>query len=554
MRRVVIIGYGMAGARLAELIRHRDPTGERVAVTAIGEEKHRPYNRVLLSGVVAGSMPPEAIALQDADWAVEHDVDLRLGIGAVAVNRAARTVVLTDGSTVDYDVAVLATGARSWLPPVAGLTCPKGELAPGVVAFRTLDDCVRIRHAARAGTSGATGNAGESGKTGTGGMTGAGGAGVTGGGLAGVGGAAGTGGAGTAGGLSGGAGDGFADAGGAGIAGGGAGDGFAGAGGGDLAAGVAMAVLGGGLLGLEVACALARGGSRVTVVHPVGHLMERQLDSAAGDVLAKVLSGLGIDVRLSSPVSRYVPGLGLELADGGWIRADHVVVSAGVRPETGLAERAGLTVDRGIVVDDALLTSDPCVHAVGDCAQHPRTVSGLVQPAWEQAAVLADIVTGADTAARYRGTPVVTRLKALDVDLVALGDTQVRLDAADADVLCLTDFNGGRYAKLVIRNEKVSGAIVLGVPSSAAAITQLYDRGMPVPDDRLPLLLGRTMAEADTGVVCRCNAVTRTALQDAWRHGAHSVAELAAETRATTGCGSCHDEIDRLSHQWSADA
>lgn len=467
MKRVVIIGYSMAGARLAELVRGHDPDGERVALTAIGEEKHHPYNRVLLSGVVAGSMPPEAVALQDADWAVEHDVDLRLGIGVTVLDRAARTVALTDGSTVDYDVAVLATGARSWLPPVAGLACADGELAPGVVTFRTLDDCVRIRHAARAGAE--------------------------------------------------------------------------------------LAVLGGGLLGLEVACALARGGSRVTVVHPVGHLMERQLDPTAGGVLANVLCGLNIDVRVNAPVDRYVPGRGLELADGGWVRADHIVVSAGVRPETTLAERAGIAVERGVLVDDALRTSDPHVHAIGDCAQHPRTVSGLVQPAWEQAAVLADLVTGADMAARYRGTPVLTRLKARDVDLVALGDTQVRLDASDADVLCLTDFNGGRYAKLVVRDEKVAGAIVLGVPGGAATITQYYDRGLPVPDDRISLLLGRVLAEAETGVVCRCNAVTKDALETAWRQGARSVAELAARTRATTGCGSCADEIDRLTSQWGAD-
>ena len=111
------------------------------SVTEIGDEKLHSYNRVLLSSVVDGSLAPEAVALQDADWAVEHGVDLRLGLGAAAVDRAARTVLLTDGSTVDYNVAVLATGARPWLPPVDGLTGSDGDPAAGVLAFRTLDDC-----------------------------------------------------------------------------------------------------------------------------------------------------------------------------------------------------------------------------------------------------------------------------------------------------------------------------------------------------------------------------------------------------------------------------
>lgn len=474
MRRVVIIGYGMAGARLAEQLRARDPAGARVALTAISAEEHPPYNRVLLSTVVDGSMGPETLALQDTDWAVEHDVHLRTGVGVTSIDRATRTLALSDGSTVDYDVAVLATGARSWLPPVEGLAG-----AAGVVAFRTLDDCRRIQDAARAGAT--------------------------------------------------------------------------------------MAVLGGGVLGLEAACALARRGTRVTVVHPVGHLMERQLDPDAGVVLAKVLAGLGVELRLGADVRRYVPGRGLELADG-VVPADLVVVSAGVKPETGLAERAGLTVDRGVVVDDLLRTSDPRIHAIGDCAQHPGTISGLVQPAWEQADVLADLLTG--TNARYTGTPVVTRLKARDVDVLALGESHAGLDAPDAEVLCVIDPSSGRYSKLVVRDDQVAGAIVLGVPDAAAAVTRYYDNGLQVPVDRLALALGRAIPDAagapdpaelpDASVVCRCNAVTKAALVSAWDDGARGFAELVASTRVTTGCGSCADDVGRfagwLSEPGSADA
>jgi assimilatory nitrate reductase electron transfer subunit len=355
-----------------------------------------------------------------------------------------------------------------------GLLGEDGEPAPGVVAFRTMDDCVRILALARPGAP--------------------------------------------------------------------------------------VAVLGGGLLGLEAARGLAGRGCRVTVVHPVGHLMERQLDPAAGRVLARTLASLGIEFRFGVLAARYLPGDGLKLDDGGLVDADLVVVAAGVKPETALAEAAGLAVDRGILVDDSLRTNDSGVHAIGDCARHPGTVSGLVQPAWEQAAVLADLITGVNPAARYLGTPALTRLKARDVDLAALGEVHVEVDSADAEVICLQDPARGRYAKLVLRDGLVAGAIVLGAPDAAAAITQLYDRGVPAPSDRLALLLGSNTATAAhspaelpaAALVCRCNTVTKGQLVTAWRRGAGGLAGLVTSTRATTGCGSCRDTVCGIADWLSA--
>jgi assimilatory nitrate reductase electron transfer subunit len=465
---VVVLGYGMAGARLADEIRQRDPKGSRVALTVIGEEPHPAYNRVLLSAVLAGTMPAEMVLLHETDWAAERGIDLRTGVTAVRIDRPERTVVLDDGSTVDYDALVLATGSKPWLPPVEGLALEDGTPAPGVVAFRTLDDCDRILGAAGVGAP--------------------------------------------------------------------------------------VAVLGGGLLGLEAARGLAGRGNLVTVVHPGTHIMERQLDAGAGQVLGRTLAEHGIDFRLGTGAARYLPGDGLKLDDGSKVHADLVVVSAGVRAETKLAGDAALTVDRGVVVDDALRTSDGRIHALGDCAQHPGTVSGLVEPAWQQASVLADLLTGTDVSARYRGTQVVTKLKARGIDLTALGEPHTEITDGSAEVLCLADPTRGRYTKLVIREDRVTGAILLGAPDAAATITQLYDRATPVPTDRLAVLLGRMPASgastaaspADlpaTALVCRCNSVTKGRLVEAFRAGATDVAELASVTRATTGCGSCRDAV-----------
>ncbi|MBB3052774.1 assimilatory nitrate reductase electron transfer subunit [Prauserella isguenensis] len=469
-RRVVVLGYGMAGARLADEIRNRDPEGERVALTVVGAEPHPAYNRVLLSAVVAGTMQPGSVRLHDDGWAERNHVDLRLNVAARRIDRRNRTVELDDGTAVAYDSLVLATGSRPWVPPVDGLVGDDGELAEGALAFRNLDDCDRILDAAKVGAP--------------------------------------------------------------------------------------VAVLGGGLLGLEAARGLAGRGNRVTVVHPAPYPMERQLDPGSGRVLARTLEGFGIDFRLGRGAAKYLPGDGLKLDDGSHVEADLLVVSTGVRAETGLAADAGLDVDRGVVVDDALRTSDGRIHALGDCCRHPAAPPGLVQPAWEQAGVLADLLTGADTASRYSGTSVVTRLKAKGIDVAALGDTAVTADTADDDteVVCLDDPTRGRYAKLVVRDEKVAGAIVLGVPDAAATITQLYDRGMRIPEDRLALLLGRALPSAapaaaspadlpGSAIVCRCNSVSKAKIIEAYRGGASTVDEIAQRTRASTGCGSCRDAV-----------
>lgn len=470
-RRVVIVGYGMAGARLAEDLRARDPRGERVSVTVLGGEPHLAYNRILLSGVVAGTMSRRSVHLHEESWAEKNDVDLRTGTAVAAIDRATRTVTLGDGSHVGYDALVLATGSRPWIPPTEGLLTDDGELAPGVVAFRTLEDCERILSHARAGAP--------------------------------------------------------------------------------------VAVLGGGVLGLEAARGLAGRGSNVTVVHPVGHLMERQLDPGAGGVLAKALTEHGIEFALGKLATRYLPGDGLKLDDGSHLPADLVVASAGVRAETGLAEAAGLDVDQGIVVDDSLRTSDQRIYAIGDVAQHPGAPSGLVQPAWEQSGVLADLLTGADTSSRYRGTSVITRLKARGIDLSAVGDVHAETGSDEDEVVCLTDARRGRYAKVVLRDDRVRGAILLGFPDAAATVAHHYDNGTPAPSDRLAFLLGRalpdeaaptenpaTMPGAVT--VCKCNNVTKASLVDAWRSGARSTAGLAEATRATTGCGGCRSVVEGI--------
>jgi assimilatory nitrate reductase electron transfer subunit len=231
-----------------------------------------------------------------------------------------------------------------------------------------------------------------------------------------------------------------------------------------------------------------------------------------------------------------------------------LVVACGVRPVTDLAEAAGLAVDRGITVDDRLRTSDRAIFAIGDCAQHAGVVGGLVAPAWDQARVVADVVTGVRPLARYAARPVVTRLKATGIDLATMGEAT----SDDGDVVTFADPARGTYAKLLVRADRLAGAIMLGDNPAVGTVIQLFDRGGRMPGDVRGLLLGRAGAglersgEAspalipDAAVICQCNTVTKGALVRCWKAGARCVADLVAGTRAGTGCGTCRDAVDGI--------
>jgi len=307
-------------------------------------------------------------------------------------------------------------------------------------------------------------------------------------------------------------------------------------------------VVGGGLLGLEAARGLLTHGIEVDVVHGMGHLMDVQLDGPGGAVLRRSVEELGVGVHLGSFASRVlgtrsVKGVGL--ADGREVKGDLVVLACGVRPNVALARSAGLVVERGVLVDDQLRTDDPAIHALGECAQHRDQVYGLVAPAWEQAGVLADALTGRPSA--YTGSRTVTRLKAMNLEVAAMGETAPLPEDSDErlEVVAFSDPARHVYKKLVIRDDVLVGAILLGDTSTAGPVTQAFDRGTPLPADRTSLLFAPRKAlvsvEDDDAVVCTCNAVTAGEIR-----GCTGVAEAALKTRATTGCGGCTSAVAAL--------
>jgi NAD(P)H-nitrite reductase large subunit len=310
-------------------------------------------------------------------------------------------------------------------------------------------------------------------------------------------------------------------------------------------------VVGGGLLGLEAARGLMQHGVDVDVVHGMDHLMDLQLDGPGGAVLRTSIESLGVGVHLGSFASRIVGTrsvTGVGLADGREVKGDLVVLACGVRPNVAIARTCDLAVEKGILVDDTLRTSDPSVYALGECAQHRGEVYGLVAPAWEQASVLADVITGRP--ASYTGSRLVTRLKAMDLEVAAMGDTGPGLtDVEDGlEVVVYADPAKHVYKKLVIRDDVLVGALLLGDTATAGPVTQAFERSTPLPADRHGLLFaprrGAAPADlADDATVCTCNAVTAGDIRES---GCSTVPEVAMKTRATTGCGSCTSVVQGL--------
>jgi len=255
-----------------------------------------------------------------------------------------------------------------------------------------------------------------------------------------------------------------------------------------------VVVIGGGLLGLEAAYGLANAGTPVTLLHLMDRLMERQLDAPAADLLKMLVERKGIKVMLNANTARIhgeAKVEGVELADGRPIEAEAVVFAAGIRPNTALAVDAGLSVNRGIVVDDRLQTSAENIFALGECAEHRGICYGLVEPAYEQASVLARHLSARNAA--YRGSVVATNLKVSGVGVFSAGDF---LGGNGSESILLNDFRRGTYKKLVIADGKLTGAVLIGDTSDALWYLEMIRGRKAVGAIRREMIFGRSFVAA----------------------------------------------------------
>jgi nitrite reductase (NADH) large subunit len=451
MKRLVVVGNGMAGMACVEQILKYDPM---FRITVFGDETHANYNRIMLSSVLAGEKSSDDIVINSLEWYRRNEIDLRVGVRIVDVDAVKKTVTGDDGSITPYDTLLLATGSSAWMPPIKGLD------KEGVFTFRTLDDTRELLRRAGPDTN--------------------------------------------------------------------------------------AVVIGGGLLGLEAARGLQVQGCKVTVVHLMGTLMERQLDPAGGRFLMAKMKELGIRVLLGRSTTAIRGGRsveGVEFSDGELLDANLVVVAAGIRPNVDLARKAGLTVKRGIVVNDFMETSDPDIFAVGECVEHRGICYGLVAPLFEQGKVLAATITG-HGGPDYTGTVQASKLKIVGVDVFSAGE----IDDDGAEPVRYEDPSLGVYKKVAVREGKLAGVILVGDLSDSHRYMEWLRTGADIKDRRRHLLfpppaadVGLDVAEmADSATVCGCVGVTKGAIiQAIHERGVNTLSQLKEATRASTGCGSC---------------
>lgn len=386
IKHVVIVGNGIAGVTAADHIRRRHPQCE---IHLIGKESHHLYNRMAITRLIYGRSAMNGLYLQPDQWYDEKKITPWLNTMVSQIDSETQQVKLATGESLPYDRLILATGSRSFVPPITGFGLP------GTYVLREAEDAIQIRafvqkHQCRQAT-----------------------------------------------------------------------------------------VAGGGLLGLEAAYALYKLGLKVTVLERGPWLLRRQLDERGADFLRQYLEGLGLDIIFGVECAAALGTARLEqiiLNDERTLKSDILVVCAGISSNIELAQHLGLSTKRGIVVDNQMRTDNPHIFAVGDACEHNGQVTGLWPVAVEQAKIAAiNALGGTD---QYQGIIPVTHLKVVGVELTSVG--QIEAKSPDDMIIVQEEVELHRYRKLIIAQGKVVGAILLGYPLDAPAVTEVIKQAIDV--------------------------------------------------------------------------
>src|SRR5262245_7599660 len=463
MKRLVVIGAGMASGRALEHLFEADPNAYEV--TLFNAEPRGNYNRIMLSPVLSGEKSFEEIVTHEDAWYAANRVTCRFGEPVASIDTIAKVVVGKNGN-VPYDKLLIATGSSPFIIPVPG------KDLQGVVAYRDLEDTNAMIAAATPGAR--------------------------------------------------------------------------------------AVVIGGGLLGLEAAAGLRLRGMEVTVIHLMGHLMERQLDEAAGYLLTKDLEKRGIKIITNASTKAIVGEVkaeAVELLDGTVIPADIVVMAVGIRPETRIAKEAGLEVGRGVVVSPNMVTSDPDVLALGECVEFQGQIFGLVAPLYDQAKVVAATLLGREVT--FAPKELCTKLKVTGCDLFSAGDFAVNDKRQD---IVLRDPSRGIYRRLVLEDNRIIGAVMCGDTAEGAWFFDLIRDGADVSAMRDTLIFGQAYqggspldpmaavaALPGEAEICGCNGVCKSTITDAIvANGLTSIEEVRNITKASASCGQCTGKVEQM--------
>lgn len=374
----VLIGGGAAALECAKAIRGRNHTAR---ITMVCGEPVPPYNRPALSDVLADGLSLQSILLQEEGWYREQAIELLVGVEATAIDRQARRVELSNGSTLTYDKLLLATGSRAFVPVKTG-----GESMP-LFVLRSYADCTRVTEAAQQAAN--------------------------------------------------------------------------------------AVVVGGGILGVEAAVALRERGVQVTVVETAPRILAAQADETASALVRRRLESRGIKLRCGVSVQQ-VSRREVLLSDGSSVDSDFVLVAAGVRSETTLAQACGLEVGRGILVDESLRTSDPAIYAAGDCAEYQGKTGGLWSTATAQGQAAGAHLAG-DHDAAYTPLPPATVFEGAGVSLFSCG----AVHGARLQSLTYEDGFSGIFKRVLLEDGQTVGVILYGSTDGAGDAIGMVTRRAP---------------------------------------------------------------------------
>ncbi|NND68142.1 MAG: NAD(P)/FAD-dependent oxidoreductase [Halioglobus sp.] len=457
---MVIVGAGPVGVRALRELRRELPN---TPIVLFGEERYHPYNRVQLSGLLAGQHKVQDIALEadllevDCPYTTFHSARIS------AVDTLAKVVIDTEGNRQAYSKLIIATGSRPFIPGFVARD------VQGVYTFRDMADAEKL--AARRVQSKHT------------------------------------------------------------------------------------VVLGAGLLGIEAARAMQRHHTKVTLVDHNPHPMFRQLDPAAGGILAQQLLDAGIELQLGTSI-RMVMGTnkveGIVLHDGSHLDCDTLVVATGIRPNRDLAEQAGLAYGRGITVNDQMQTSLRDIYAIGECCELAGEVFGLVAPGFEQAGIVARNIANAHNNESYQRNIFATSLKVAGLSVFSMGDAD-----PPSSMRTFTWHEGNTYRRLTLSAGHLVSINAIGDWSELPALRNLANKRKWIAPWRLwqfqrSGLLFADDSSADVvawpaaAVVCNCNAVSKGEIQSAIGAGANNLAAVTCRTHAGAGCGSCKPLLQEL--------
>lgn len=455
-QKVVIIGAGAASYRFIHSYREMNKEDD---IHVFSKELYPFYNRVLLPDYVNETKSWEDLLKFEYEELERLNVNLYVNNAITKVDKERKELTDQNGKKHNYDLLIMATGSRAFVPPSAPM------YLPGVFTMRDRTNADDLKKR--------------------------------------------------------------------------------------LVTAEHVMVIGGGLLGLEMAAAIREMDMKVSIIQLGSRLMERQLDPTASNLLRSYVEEIGIQAYMNDQVEELQllnqkEGLSAVLKSGKKIECDAVVYAIGTRPNIELAKEAGINCSRGVVVDQYLKTDDPNIFALGEIAEFDQKLNGITAAAEQQADHCARYISG-DLNSAYYGSISLNILKFSHLDLCSIGLTDIPTNAKGYDEIIFLDKAQRYYKKCIIHKDKLVGAILMGDKSEFAEFKELIENGTELSEKRLLLLRSGKKVEPPKGkLVCSCNNVGEGNLQDIIKQGANTLKDICESSGAGLGCGSCKPEVQRI--------